>query len=135
MSKGCPQAFEQKLWRTSPGSAQVLQTSVLFRFNSLVVGTPTPVVWSIQTPQVFCGEYRGENRSQTIREGQLLRLIAADSGRTPVAVTDVKAVTPKGLALGGARNHQFASNVLVRSLSYRPRRLTDAELAGATALT
>jgi hypothetical protein len=36
--------------------------------------------------------------------------------------------------MGGARNHQFASNVLVRSLSYWPRRLSDAELAGATML-
>lgn len=35
----------------------------------------------MQAPRVFCGEYRGGNRSQTISEGALLGLTAADRGR------------------------------------------------------
>jgi hypothetical protein len=96
MSKGYAQGFEQKLWRSLPRRAQLLQTSVLFRFNNLVVGTPTPVVCSIQTPQVFCGEYRGQNRSQTISEGQFLKLTAADNDRT---LTDGSGLSRSGDAV------------------------------------
>jgi hypothetical protein len=61
--------------------AQGLQTSVPFEFNNLVVGTRPPVVRIIVTPQVFCGEIVGENRSQSISEGSLLKLGVADHAR------------------------------------------------------
>ncbi|QGZ64361.1 phage head spike fiber domain-containing protein [Paraburkholderia acidisoli] len=59
---------------------------------------------------------------------------ASANGNKSLAVAGAQAVKPAELCLGGARNHQFASNVLVRSLTYWSRRLDDAELAGATTL-
>ena len=60
---------------------------------------------------------------------------ASANGLKPVAVAGAQAIQPKVLSIGSARNKQFASNVLARSLTYWPRRLSDAELAAATALT
>ena len=76
--RACPQGCQQNLWAILPRSARDPQTSILFEFNNLVVGTPAAVVCGIQTPQVFCGE----NRSQIIGEAQLLALTAADNDRT-----------------------------------------------------
>ncbi|MGQ7933520.1 Arm DNA-binding domain-containing protein [Paraburkholderia sp. D1E] len=101
---GCyPQAYGQSLWIKLSRVAQGLQTSVPFEFNNLVVGARPPVVRIIGTRQVFCGEYRGENRSQSISKGSLLKLGAADHDR----------VVNDGTGLSG-RVHAGAKGISVR---------------------
>ncbi|CAG9247023.1 hypothetical protein PUN4_120111 [Paraburkholderia unamae] len=75
-SKGYAQGCQQNLWTMSWRGVLDLQTSILCGFKNLVVGIPASVVYTIWTPQ-FCGE----NRSQTISEGALLKLTAADNDR------------------------------------------------------
>ncbi|WP_322103977.1 phage head spike fiber domain-containing protein [Paraburkholderia sp. J41] len=91
----------------------------------------------------YSGSATGTNLGLAVSDGQRFRggiawsgagasASASVNGLKPVAVTGAEAVKAKELCLGGARTCQFASNVLVRSLTYWPRRLTDAELEAAT---
>lgn len=93
----------------------------------------------------YSGSTGGTNLGLSVTDGQRFRAAVAWSGAgasasasvnglRPVAVSGANAVKPTELCIGGARNHQFASNVLVRSLTYWPRRLSDTELAAATIL-
>lgn len=68
-----PQPFQQSLWTILPRDAQGPQTSILFEFNQLVVGTQSPVVRRTRTPQVFCRKYRGN-----VREPSAQRKLVAD---------------------------------------------------------
>lgn len=59
---------------------------------------------------------------------------ASANGRSAIAVAGAQPVVPELLSIGSARNRQFASNVLARSFTYWPRRLSDAELATVTVI-
>ncbi|HEV3429420.1 MAG TPA: hypothetical protein VG320_16225 [Paraburkholderia sp.] len=81
MRTGFPQGCEQNLWKSFPLNATYSQSSVLFKFNRLDVYMLDSALAGIRPWHLFCGEYRGGHRSQTIRDGTLLELTAADHGR------------------------------------------------------
>ncbi|WP_420874236.1 phage head spike fiber domain-containing protein [Paraburkholderia sacchari] len=94
----------------------------------------------------YCGSPGGTGLGVTLADGQRFRAgiawsaggasaSASANGQKAVTVAGAKAVPAKTLSIASARNHQFASNVLARSLAYWPRRLSDAEPAAATVLT